>query len=310
MLASGGSDCMAGWRRGRLPVPAACPQQSEGSHAASGRSDGKCRAVQSRADVGPAAGVVRSGQLAASGRRRGLHHGRSCIAWEVAGIVDALPAESARARPSCRQANRGELAQHLPCQFLETRQLLRRGGPDRRRVDGIQRGKLAAVARLARANRPPSPRSFRCGIAVRKRNRRPGTPDACTRGFGPGGRRRRGDRTCRRAIGKPRSTGGRRQTAGRPRPPASPRLMYQPISFTRLEKTLAPHALASNCEPRQMPSVGSRAAKAWRIHSISAVRKGYLSVSSTFIGPPMTTNPGAAVKSSSASEGIFWNRST
>ena len=37
MLASGGSDCMAGWRRGRCPMPAMCDQPSEGARAATVR---------------------------------------------------------------------------------------------------------------------------------------------------------------------------------------------------------------------------------------------------------------------------------
>ena len=78
MLASGGSDCMAGWRRGRCPMPAMVRSTVR---------RGAC-GDRPRADLGPAAGSIAgcSGHFRAAARRR-LHHGRSCTAWEVAGIV-------------------------------------------------------------------------------------------------------------------------------------------------------------------------------------------------------------------------------
>src|SRR5262249_4875601 len=65
----------------------------------------------------------------------------------------------------------------------------------------------------------------------------------------------------------------------------------QPDSLNRVLYTRQPRAFANDCGPRQKPSTGIFRSIAFCIHVPSSAKNGNASVSSTFIGPPITTRP-------------------
>ncbi len=212
-----------------------------------GRRGGKCRAVQSRAHFGPAAARA----LGRAWRRRGLRHGRSRVAGEVGRLSRGGPHPRVRFTRAPGTSRRIGRALAVPIPGDGAAFAARRPGSPPCRCNPARQARRSCPAR--QANRPPSPQSFRCGIAGRRRNRRPETPAACTKGSGTG-ERRRGRSNVSPCHSKTSIDGRQPANSGSSFASGVASTTYQPISFTRLAKTLAPDALASNCAPRQMPS--------------------------------------------------------